>query len=88
MRAGNFWAFAGYFAYLSTLARKFATNTGYLQRLKAYTYSQVGLGVIFTVLAFALTTKTYNIPDGAAFLFLAYPNALWVTWRMRETIEK
>jgi len=87
LRAGNFWAFAGYFAYLAAVASRTGTNRAYLPRLRRYTYAQLALAVLFTVLAFALPARTYNIPDGAAFLFLAYPNALWVTWRMREAIE-
>jgi LexA-binding, inner membrane-associated putative hydrolase len=87
IRSGNFLAFAGYFAYLAVIARRANTNTSYLSRLRLYTYAQVGLGVVFLVLAFFLSAKAYNLPDGTAYLFLAYPNALWVTWRMRETIE-
>ena len=62
-------------------------NANYLPRLRLYTYVQFGLAVVFTILAVILPVKSYNIPDGAVFLFWAYPNALWVTWRMRETIE-
>ena len=87
LRAGNFWAFAGYFAYLSALARKAGTNADNLPRLRRFTYAQLALAIIFTGLAFVLPFKTYNLPDGAVFLLLAFPNALWVTWWMRETIE-
>jgi membrane-bound metal-dependent hydrolase YbcI (DUF457 family) len=87
IRAGNFLAFAAYFAYLAAIARRSPANLHYLPRLRLYTYAQLGLGVVFTALAFVLSAKTYNLLDGAVFLFLAYPNALWVTWRMRETIE-
>ena len=87
LRAGDFWAFALYFAYLASVARKAGTDADYLPRLRLYTYVQLGLGLIFTVLALLLPYKTYNTLDGAAFLFWAFPNALWVTWRMRATIE-
>lgn len=87
LRSGNFLAFALYFAYLAALARQARSNADYLSRLRLYTYIQVGLGIAFTIFAFIVSEKTYNIPDGVAFLFFAYPNALWVTWRMRETIN-
>lgn len=87
LRAANFLAFAAYFAYLAVLARRTQTNAGYLPRLRLYAYAQIGLGIAFVVLAVVLPAKTYNFPDGLVFLLFAYPNALWVTWRMRETIE-
>jgi membrane-bound metal-dependent hydrolase YbcI (DUF457 family) len=87
LRAGNFLAFAAYFAYLAVIARRTQTNSGYLPRLRRYTYVQLGAGIAFTMLAFILSAKTYNYLDGLVFLLLAYPNALWVTWRMRATIE-
>ena len=87
LRAANFWAFAWYFAYLTRLAHRAGTDTDYLIRLGRYTYAQLALGILFTMLAFMLSSRAYNMPDGAVFLFWAYPNALWVTWRMRQTIE-
>jgi membrane-bound metal-dependent hydrolase YbcI (DUF457 family) len=87
LRAANFYAFAAYFAYLAILARRARTDTDYLPRLRLYTYGQLGVGIVFTVLAFALSASIYNFADGAVFLLLAYPNAFWVTWRMRETVE-
>jgi hypothetical protein len=50
-------------------------------------YVQLALGIIFTLLAFVLSSESYNVVDGAIFLCFAYPQALWITWRMRETIE-
>jgi membrane-bound metal-dependent hydrolase YbcI (DUF457 family) len=87
IRAGNFLAFAAYFAYLAVIARRAKTNTSYLPRLRLYTYAQLGFGAVLVVLAFLLSANTYNFPDGTVYLFLAYPNAIWVTWRMRESIE-
>lgn len=86
LRAGDFYAIAGYFAYLMILAHRGRTDAGYLPRLRLYAVLQLGLGAVFTVLAVLLSEKSYNIPDGVLFLFWAYPNALWVTWQMRETI--
>lgn len=88
LRAGNFLAFGLYFAYLLSLARRVGSDAAYLPRLRAYASAQFGLWVLFTILAFFLSAGAYNIVDGAVFLFLAYPNTLWVTWKMRETIER
>jgi membrane-bound metal-dependent hydrolase YbcI (DUF457 family) len=87
LRAGNFLAFAWYFAYLGALARRARTDGAYLPRLRWYTWAQLGLGIAFAGLAFLLPAGSYNTIDGAAFLFLAFPNALWVTWKLRATIE-
>jgi len=87
LRAANFLAFAGFFAYLASLARGAKSNSAYLPRLRTYMYIQLALGVVFTILALVMTEKSYNFPDGIAFLFFAYPNALWVTWKMKDTIE-
>ncbi len=86
LRAANFLAFAWYFAYLGRLARADGSNTAYLPRLRRYTYAQFILGLLFSGLAMVLPASVYNILDGAILLLFAYPNALWVTWQMRETI--
>jgi membrane-bound metal-dependent hydrolase YbcI (DUF457 family) len=86
LRAGNFLAFAAFFAYLTILARQARTDLDYLPRLRLYMYIQLGLGLLFSGSAFILSAQAYNISDGALFLFWAYPNALWVTWQMKETI--
>lgn len=86
LRAGNFFAFALYFVYLRDLANRTRTDAGYLSRLRFYTVMQLGLGAVFTLLAVILPPGRYNTLDGAVFLFWAYPNAFWVTWRMRDTI--
>jgi membrane-bound metal-dependent hydrolase YbcI (DUF457 family) len=87
LRSANFLAFGIYFVYLASLARHARVNDDYLPRLRLYTYAQFGLGIVFTILAVFIPTKSYNIPDGAVFLFWAFPNVLWVTWKMREAIE-
>ena len=87
LRAMNFWAFALYFIYLARLAHKSGMDRAYLPRLQNYTYGQAALGLVFTMLALILPSSTYNTLDGAVFLFLAFPNALWVTGKMRQTIE-
>jgi membrane-bound metal-dependent hydrolase YbcI (DUF457 family) len=86
LRAGNFLAIGIYFVYLLSIARRGGTDQSYQPRLRFYTYAQFAVGIVFTVLALTLPAGLYNILDGAFFLFLAYPNAFWVTWRMKETI--
>lgn len=87
LRSVNFLAFALYLWYLRSIAGRSNTNTEYLQRVQNYMLAHGAAFLIFFALAFFLPFKTYNTIDGALFLFLAYPNVLWVTWKMRETIE-
>lgn len=87
-RATNFWSFSLYFIYLASVARKSNTNQDYMPKLRRYTQVQLGISVLFTLLAFILSSKMYNILDGGALLLFAFPNAMWVTWQMRETIEE
>jgi len=87
LRSVNFLAFTLYFWYLLGIAKKANTNGGYIPRLRSYMYIQAALFVVFFALTFVLPFKTYNTVDGAVFLFLAFPNVLWATWKMRDTIE-
>ncbi len=87
LRSVNFLAFGGFLWYLIALAQKTKTSLNYVATLKIYLYLQGLLFVVFIALAFILPFKTYNIIDGAVFLFVAFPNVLLATWKMRETIE-
>lgn len=87
LQAGNFLAFAAYFGYLQALARRSATNADYHQRLGIYLWTQLVLGASFMVLAFVLLEPAFTRWSGTALLLFAFPNALWVTWTMRQTIE-
>jgi len=87
LRSVNFLAFAFYFWVLLTIAKKAGTNADYIPSLRNYLYIQAALFLVFFALTFALPFKTYNTIDGAVFLLLAFPNVLWVTWKMRNTIE-
>jgi len=84
LRAGNFLAFAAYFFYFLKLAKE---ESPYLRRLRTYTILQLGIGIVMTVLAVTIPAKTYGFLDGGILLLWAYPNALWVTWKMKDTIE-
>jgi len=87
LRSVNFLAFTFYFWYLHSIAKKKNSNTEYTPHLRNYMFAQGVLFMVFFALTFILPFKTYNTIDGAIFLFLAFPNVLWVTWKMRETIE-
>jgi len=87
LRSVNFLAFALYFWYLLSISRKTNTDMDHQPRLRNYLFVQAGLFVLFFGLTFILPFKTYNTIDGAVFLLFAFPNALWVTWKMRATIE-
>lgn len=87
LRSVNFLAFALYLWYLSSIAKKQNTNSGYAPRVRNYGIMQAGLFAVFFALTFVLPFKTYNTVDGAVFLLVAFPNVLWATWKMRETIE-
>jgi hypothetical protein len=87
LRSVNFLAVAMYFWYLLSLARKTGRKKTYQPWLQKYLLGQAGLFVVFFALTFTLPFKAYNTIDGAVFLFIAFPNVLWVTWKMRETTE-
>jgi len=87
LRSVNFLAFTLYFWYLLAIAKRANTNAEYTPRLRIYLIAQAVLFVVFFTLTFVLPFNIYNTIDGAVFLFLAFPNVLWVTWKMRKTIE-
>lgn len=87
LRSVNFAAIALYFWYLLLLAKRANLNLDYAPPVKAYGFAPALLFVVFLGLAFILPFKTFNTIDWAVFLFLAFPNALWVMWKMRDTIE-
>lgn len=87
LRSVNFLAFAIFIWYLMSIAGKKNTDLDYATRAKVYMYIEAALFVIFFSLALTLPFKIYNTIDGAALLLFAFPNALWVMWKMRRTIE-
>jgi hypothetical protein len=66
-------------------ARRQGTARGYLRQLRLWTWAQIGLLLIFTVLAFTLA-KGFMTPYGLAYL-LSLGLAIGVAIRMRRTIE-
>ncbi len=85
MMTAEFLFFAMFFLGLLRLARRQGTDRGYLRQLRLWTWAQIGLLVIFTVLAFTLA-KGFMTPYGLAYL-LSLGLAIGVSIRMRRTIE-
>jgi uncharacterized membrane protein YpjA len=85
MMTAEFLFFAMFFLGLSTLARRQDTDLGYLPRLRVWTWVQLGLFVIFTVLVYTMS-KGFMTPYGLVYL-LSLGLAIGVTIRMRRTID-
>ena len=85
MMTVEFFFFALFFLGLSTLARRQGTDLGYLGKLRMWTWVQLGLFVIFTVLVYTLS-KGFMTPYGLTYL-LSLGLAIGVTIRMRQTID-
>ena len=80
----EFLMIAIFFLLLASLARKQGTDGDFLKKLKGWTWVQFGLFAIFLILVY--TWSGYFIPYGALYI-LSLGLALWVTIRMRETVE-
>jgi membrane-bound metal-dependent hydrolase YbcI (DUF457 family) len=74
-----------FFLGLAWLARRQGTDQKYLRPLRVWTWTQLGLFGIFTVLVYSLS-KGFTIPYGLAYL-LSLGLAIGVAIRMRRTIE-
>jgi len=85
MMTTEFLFFAMFFLGLTTLARRHGTDLGYLRKLRAWTWVQFGLFVIFTVLVYTMS-KGFMTPYGLVYL-LSLVLAIGITIRMRRTIE-
>ncbi len=78
-------AFAGYFLLLAATARKHGTDSDYLPKLRAWTWVQAALFLVFLGLVYTLE-KGFMTPFGAVYL-LSLGLTFGVTIRMRETVE-
>jgi membrane-bound metal-dependent hydrolase YbcI (DUF457 family) len=85
MMTGEFLFFALFFLGLSKLAHRQGTDLGCLHKLGVWTWIQIGLFMIFTVLVFTLS-KGFMVPYGLAYL-LSLGLAIRVTFRMQQTVE-
>ena len=81
----EFLFFALFFVGLAGIARRRSTDHDYLGKLRLWTWVQVALFVIFTVLVYVMQ-KGFMTPYGAVYL-LSLALAIGVTIRMRKTVE-
>lgn len=85
MMTTEFLFFALYFIGLAALARRQGTDGDYLSRLRVWTWVQMALFAIFTVLVFTMQ-KGFMTPYGLVYLLSLFL-ACWVTIRMQKTVE-
>jgi hypothetical protein len=85
MLSVEFLFFALYFLWLDATARQQGTDRDFRRTLRVWIYVQVALFLVFTVLVYTLS-KGFMVPYGAIYLF-SLGLAIWVTIRMRETLE-
>jgi membrane-bound metal-dependent hydrolase YbcI (DUF457 family) len=85
MMTTEFLFLALFFLGLARLARRQGTDLSYLRQLRVWTWAQLGLFAIFTVLVYTLS-KGFMTPYGLAYL-LSLGLAIGVTIRMRQTIN-
>lgn len=87
LQAGNFLGFAAFLGYLAVLCRRVAPEYPYLRRVLAYAWIELGLGATFLALAFLIPEAKFALYSGTALLGFAFPNTLWVIWRLRSIIR-
>jgi membrane-bound metal-dependent hydrolase YbcI (DUF457 family) len=85
MLSTEFLFFALFFIGLASIARKRNTDQEYLGKLRIFTWIQLALFVVFTVLVYVMQ-KGFMTPYGAVYL-LSLGLAIGVTIRMRQTVE-
>lgn len=85
--AADYLAFALYYVYLARLARRFGTNLDFLPRLGLFARVNWLLWAVYTGLAFVLG-GWFDIAHYALFILIFLPICLYVTGRMRPTIER
>lgn len=87
MGAFDYLAFGLYYLYLGKKAREFGTNEEFLPLLAKWTRLQWLFLVIFVPLAFVLPLWLFNIAHYAFFILFFFPLSLYITVKMRPTIE-
>ncbi len=85
MLSSEFLFFALFFIGLNAIARKRSTDQDYLNKLRLWTWLQLALFVVFTILVYVMQ-KGFMTPYGAVYL-LSLALAIGVTIRMRKTVE-
>lgn len=85
--AADYLAFAVYFIYLKALARRYGTDQAFLPRLEFFTNLQWVLFALYMVLAFVVDRGLFDIIHYAVFILVMLPITLYVTFKMRATVE-
>lgn len=85
--AGDYLCFGLFYLYLASLARRRGTDAAFLPLLKRFTALQWAFTAIYVVLSFILTGGLFEIAHYAMFILVFFPIALYVTFKMRRTIE-
>ena len=85
MMSTEFLFFALFFLGLASIARKRNTDQEYLGKLRIWTWIQVILFVVFTILVYVMQ-KGFMTPYGAVYL-LSLGLAVGITIRMRKSVE-
>jgi membrane-bound metal-dependent hydrolase YbcI (DUF457 family) len=83
--SAEFLFFALFFIGLERIAHQRNTDQDYLGKLRIWTWLQIALFVVFTVLVYVMQ-KGFMTPYGAVYL-LSLALAIGVTIRMRKTVE-
>ncbi len=86
--AADYLAFGLYYVVLGRLARRFGTNREFLPTLGRVTVLQWVVLAVYVPLAFVLPLGIFNIAHYALFILAFLPLVLWVTYRMRPTLER
>ena len=85
MLSTEFLFFALFFVGLEGITRQRSTDQEYLGKLRIWTWVQIALFVVFTILVYVMQ-KGFMTPYGAVYL-LSLALAVGVTIRMRKTVE-
>jgi len=86
--AVDYLAFALFFLYLGRLAKRLGTNGAFLPRLRFFGVLNLTVFVVYSALAFLLKPGLFEIAHYALFILAFFPICLYVTVKMRPTIEK
>lgn len=85
--AADYLAFALYFLFLRSAARRTGASTQWLPRLNFFINLQWVLTVVYGALSFFLNGTIFNIVHYAVFTLVMLPIVLWTTFKFRPAIE-
>lgn len=85
--AVDYLAFALYFTLLADAARRMETDVEFLPRLRQLRALNLAFFVVYTALSLVLSRTVFDIAHYALFVLVFFPVAVYVTIKMRNTIE-